>query len=73
MITEIMINVFMPAIVQSVENKIIIVHSMSLNFVAVRVMHAKFNNHEYAGGEVWGGEEGGYPWTIGFDRLCSRK
>ena len=51
MITKIMINVFMPAIVQSVENKIIIVHSMSLNFLAVIKSYArKVNNQEYAGG-----------------------
>ena len=41
MITKMMINVFMPAIAQSVENKIIMVRSMSLNFVAVRVVNAR--------------------------------
>ena len=62
MITKIMINVFMPAISQSVENKIIIVHSMSLiiYFVGVyRVRLAKFKNHELAGGEGRGGRR--YP------------
>ena len=45
MMTKITINVFISAIVQSVENKIIMVRSMSLNFVGVRVMDARFNNH----------------------------